>query len=613
MTWRVLVGLFLLGVLAGCASHGATDRDALVTLTQADAVRGSWQANDAPVEGWMPVSLLDDWSKRWPAHDGVVWYRLHMHVRDASQPIGLLLDYVCLADAVYVNGSLVHRDPGLTEPLSRSWVAPQYFLLDQPLLRSGDNIVLIRVSGLAAYQPGLGTVRYGDPQQAYAEYRQAWLARYQLRFFDFAISAVLGGVFLMMWLFRRKDATYGWYALNVLIGALFEWNYIASDVWPFSGTDGFEAFNVAVYVAYVCSFAVFLLRYCERRWPRLERVLFALSLFAFAGALGAPGWVGSLRGPWIAVASLIYYIALPTFMLHAWRSRRTDQRVLALCLVIPMVASAHDILLFYELVHDRIYLLALTAPFTLVGMGFVLAYRFSAAMRRVDGFNAELQAEVAAATTELSISLEREHASALAATRMGERLNLVRDLHDGFGGSLVSTIAALEHPASEQGAKPTVETLKELRDDLRLVIDTTAQDHSRDLAQLLGPFRHRWTQRLDAIDIEARWQLQALEGLQLGAAQQLDLLRFLQETLTNVLKHSGATRVQVTMLAAEANLQVTVEDNGRGFDTAIARATGSGAGLGSLNARAHRLGGSWVLDAKPGAGVTLRLVVPLPA
>ncbi|GGA40597.1 sensor histidine kinase [Dyella nitratireducens] len=559
----------------------------------------------------MPVSLLDDWSKRWPTHDGVVWYRLHMNVRNANQPIGLLLDYVCLADAVYVNGSLVHRDPSLTEPLSRSWVAPQYFLLDKPLLQSGDNIVLIRVSGLAAYQPGLGTVRYGDPQAAYSEYRKAWLVRYQLRFFDFAISAVLGGVFLMMWLFRRKDTTYGWYALNVLIGAVFEWNYIASDVWPFSGTDGFEAFNVAVYVAYVCSFAVFLLRYCERRWPRLERILFVLSLLAFACALCAPGWVGPSRGPWIAVASLIYYIALPTFMIHAWRSRKTDQRVLALCLIIPMVASVHDILLFYELVHDRTYLLALTAPFTLVGMGFVLAYRFSAAMRRVDGFNTELQTKVDAATTELSTSLEREHTLALATTRMSERLNLVRDLHDGFGGSLVSAIAALEHPASEQGAKPTIETLKELRDDLRLVIDTTAQDHSRDLAELLGPFRYRWTRRLDAIDIEARWQFESLEGLHLSAAQQLDLLRFLQEALTNVMKHSGATCVDVTMRVAEENLHVTVQDNGRGFDPVIARANAGGAGLNSLNARAHRLNGAWVLDAEPGTGATLKLIIPL--
>ena len=611
MTWRVLAGVFLLCALAGCAPAHEADRDALVTLTRADVAEGTWQADQAPATGWLPASLPDDWSRRWPAHDGVVWYRLHLRVRDADSPVGLLLDYVCLADAVYVNGSLVHRDAGLTEPLSRSWVAPQFFLLDKPLLHPGDNVVLVRVSGLAAYQPGLGTVRYGDPRAAHAAYRTGWLVRYQLRFFDFAISAVLGGMFLMMWLFRRKDATYGWYALNVLIGALFEWNYIASNVWPFPSTDAFEAFNVAVYVAYVCSFAVFLLRYCERRWPRMERMLLALSLLALACALAAPGWVGPSRGPWIAAASLVYYAALPAFMVHAWRSRRTDQRVLALCLVIPMVASVHDILLFYELVHDRVYLLALTAPFTLVGMGFVLAYRFSAAMRRVDGFNAELQAKVAAATAELSISLEREHASALAATRMGERLNLVRDLHDGFGGSLVSAIAALEHPSSERGAKPTVETLKELRDDLRLVIDTTTQDCSRDLAEVLGPFRHRWTRRLDAVDVEARWQLESLERVQLSAAQQLDLLRFLQEALANVVKHSGATRVDISMRAAHASLHVRVEDNGRGFDPAVARATARGAGLASMNARAHRLSGAWAVDAEPGTGASVSVVVPL--
>jgi len=151
-----------------------------------------------------------------------------------------------------------------------------------------------------------------------------------------------------------------------------------------------------------------------------------------------------------------------------------------------------------------------------------------------------------------------------------------------------------------------VSTLKELRDDLRLVIDTTTHEQDSDLAGLLAPLRHRWSQRLEVADIDSRWQLEGLDGLRLGPARSLDLLRLLQEALTNVLKHSGAARVDVTVQRDGDQLQVEVRDDGTGFDTATAR---RGAGLASLHSRATRLGSQLILDPLPGRGTTLRLTL----
>ncbi|MGO4779721.1 ATP-binding protein, partial [Lysobacter sp. 2RAB21] len=75
-----------------------------------------------------------------------------------------MLDYTHLASAVYINDVMVARDPSLVEPLSRGWVAAQYFLVSPPLLRAGDNVLLVRVSGLKNVEPGMGVVTRGAPE-----------------------------------------------------------------------------------------------------------------------------------------------------------------------------------------------------------------------------------------------------------------------------------------------------------------------------------------------------------------------------------------------------------------------------------------------------------------
>jgi len=593
-------------VLTACARQATPATPAVLTIDRAEAVQADWLSSAPPTTGWTPVKLMDYWNTRWPHHDGVVWYRVHWNQVNADTPVGLLLEYVCLADAVYVNGSLVYRDPQLIEPLSRSWVAPQYFLIDRPLLHTGDNTVLVRVSGLAAYQPGFGLVKVGNPEAVRSLYLHNMRWRYGIRQFNFAISAVLGALFSIFWLLRRKDTVYGWYALSTLFGAGYGWNYVAFSTWPFASTDAWQAFIAALFVAVACSFIVFLLRFCERRWPRTELALLLFTAVTFAFALIDPRLMGPWRDLWIMPTILVYYVSIVIFLWHAARSPRIDVRVLGASMLLPILASLYDLALYLEVIRGTTFLGELTAPLSLLGIGFAVAWRFSVAMRRAEGFNVELKHEVDVATAQLGDTLTREHQLALANTRIGERLNLVRDLHDGFGGSLLGAIAALENPRRPPEPARVVSTLKELRDDLRLVIDTTTHEQDSDLAGLLAPLRHRWSQRLEVADIDSRWQLEGLDGLRLGPARSLDLLRLLQEALTNVLKHSGAARVDVTVQRDGDQLQVEVRDDGTGFDTATAR---RGAGLASLHSRATRLGSQLILDPLPGRGTTLRLTL----
>lgn len=579
-------------------------------IVQAEAVRAGWDSQAPPAEGWTPVRLMDFWDARWPAHDGVVWYRLHWRQDDASQPVGLLLDYACLGNAVYVNGSLIARDPRLVEPLSRSWFKPQYFLLDRPLLREGENTLLVRVSGLSAYQPGFGPVAVGDPAVVRAQYERGVFKRYTIKLINFAMSAVLGVIFLLVWLLRRRDTVFGWFALTQLAGSLYGYNYIAPSPWPFSTTDGWQAMNVAWYMLAATTYALFLFRFGERRFPKLERAMWLVCAVTFAAALLTPHWTGLHRAPWYALAGLFYYAAIGWFMWHAVRVKHADYRVLAACLVVPVLVSFHDFALFFGWVRGDTYLLALTSVLTLIGIAFALAYRFVAALRRVENFNVELKREVDAATARLADTLAREHALALAHSRAGERLQLTRDLHDGFGGTLVGAIARLEQAPEDTPKAKVVAILKDMRDDLRLVIDSTAREHA-DLDDMLAPLRHRSAQLLEAVDIESHWRVDGVEGIELGGVRSLDLLRLLQEALTNVFKHSGATRVDVHLEREGERLRLRIRDNGRGFPDAAGKPSrDGGAGLASMRLRAQRLGGALQVESTP-QGVCLQLEFPL--
>lgn len=600
------LAVVLLLSFAGSASAQAQAQ--AVTLVHAEAARGGWNDAAPPVAGWVPVTLQDNWDQRWPDHDGVVWYRVRWQQAGAGRPVGLLLDYICMAGAVYVNGSLVGRDRSLVEPLSRAWIAPQYYLLDAPVLRQGENELLVRVSGLTAYQPAFGTVTIGDPAQVEAAFRSGKRVRFDLQMLDIAIGAVLAAMFGLFWLLRPQDTTYGWYAANGLFGFLYGLNWVKGSPWPFATTDAWQAFVAGCYMLMAPCFMVFLLRFADRRWPRRERAVLAVGAVAMLLALALPQVMGPHRDAYVLPMIGFHYLASLVFMAWALRHGRADQKVLGLCIAIPMLTALYDFAVYVGWVRAERMIGSFASPIMLLGLGFVLAHRFAATMRRVEGFNAELQREVAAATNELSATLTRQHALELSHSRAGERLQLVRDLHDGFGGTLVGAIARLQQAQGDTPKQEVVDLLKEMRDDLRLVIDTTAQEHA-DLAALIAPLRHRASRLLEAADIDAYWQVEGIDGLYLEPARSLDLLRLLQEALTNVFKHSRATRVDVRIAREGDQLRMQVADDGVGLaGTDAPRRDGGGAGFASMRLRARRLGGALdVRDADRGTALSLRM------
>ncbi|MHA6822424.1 7TM diverse intracellular signaling domain-containing protein [Ralstonia pseudosolanacearum] len=561
------------------------------------------ESDHPPATGWVDVTLPDDWQRRWHNFDGIVWYRLSWHQDRTDAPVAFMLDYLNMAGAIYLNGTLLMRDAQLAEPLSRAWNTPRLLLLPMTLLHEGTNTLLVRVSGMAMYESGLGPAAIGLPSLMQARFDHARWVRLDMQLFSLAVSATLGWFFLSMWLMRRQETVYGWFAVISLAWLIVGYNQVATSPWPFASTDGWEIANSIACLVYCVSYTVFILRFCERRWPCYERTLWGVIALASVAMVFAPHQqVQALRALSSTALALHYFATSLVFMVFAWRSGRSEHRILGACVTVFVVAGIHDLLTFLTILKDNIYYTALTSQLLMIGMALVLGRHFVENLRRMEGFNEDLTRSVNAAKSELTRTLQRQHELEIANARLGERLNLARDLHDGLGGTLVSSIVTLERTPHDVPPQRFLSILKALRDDLRIIIDSAASQQYGEatLADQIAPLRHRLTRLLEAQDIECRWHPSGIEACVLPSAKGLEIMRILQEALTNVLKHSRASHVDVGMRYDERGLQITVHDNGTGF-ALPAKAGQQGTGMRSMQARASRLGAAFDVRSSPGS------------
>ena len=191
-----------------------------------------------------------------------------------------------------------------------------------------------------------------------------------------------------------------------------------------------------------------------------------------------------------------------------------------------------------------------------------------------------------------------------------ERRAIARELHDDFGQVLTAIKLNLVRRDADQA------------ETIALVDGAIAR--MRDLAQDLRP------PLLDELGLPAslRWYVQR-EATRAGLDFQVDLATFerrpspsvetacfrvVQEALTNVIRHASATRVEVELRIAGDGLQLSIRDDGTGFDVAAARkraARGGSQGMLSMQERVALAGGELAIESSPGRGTSVRVCLPL--
>jgi signal transduction histidine kinase len=204
-----------------------------------------------------------------------------------------------------------------------------------------------------------------------------------------------------------------------------------------------------------------------------------------------------------------------------------------------------------------------------------------------------------------------------------ERRKLARELHDGIGQTLTALKNQLEVTRRlNDRTQPSVD------ERIGEAVEMAAQalDETRELSRLLRPAvlddlglgpALQWLARTagERFSVEVDLELRGLDG-RLDSEVETLAFRVVQEALTNVAKHSGATAAKIEVERTAAHLKIRIADSGRGFDPQLALDSahgGAGVGLRGMRERAELFGGKAHIDSGAGRGTRIELMVPLAA
>ena len=208
----------------------------------------------------------------------------------------------------------------------------------------------------------------------------------------------------------------------------------------------------------------------------------------------------------------------------------------------------------------------------------------------------------------------------LISSQESERQRIAAELHDSLGQRLIiiSNLAQLSMRAQAKGSAAPAETVQEIGAEAALAIQET-----REISYNLRPLQLDRLGLTKAVETLAR-TVSSASGIKIDATVdniddalpdelRINFYRIVQESLNNVMKHSGASKAEVTVLRDAEHLVLSVRDNGIGFSPGSRPVKGgmNGFGLTGMEERASSLGGSFRIRSTANHGTVMTVEIPL--
>lgn len=514
--------------------------------------------------------------------------------------------------AVYFNGRLV-GDSGSLKPLSRNWNRVVYVTVPNGMFRAGVNTVDLLVTAGSVRPALIGTAYLGPDELLRAPNDRASLAKIGLPIVAAAALFTVAALTLAIWVRRRRQTAYGLFALASALFALSMTDFFM--VRPFMADAHWEVLvGLARLTMAVCLMA--LVTYVAgQRHAGMGR--FAVPIGGVAGlGLLVSALMGALS--WGLGGAAVTVCLLALISVSALVSRRESGRVAA-----AMLAGFLALCLFATAAWDLAVqggwigasLAPITPPVGLVAVIFAawwLVKRFAVTMDNLEELNVGLQEKIDEKALELEEGYRR--AAVLERERIlgGERERMMRDMHDGLGGHLISALALAQE--GQEGKDDLVTALRTALVDMRLVIESLSPTEV-DLTGALGLLRAQMEPLLKARNMRFDWQvIDWPDDEEHDMSKTLNILRLVQEAVTNAVKHSGGrvVRVATSIEGAETDRPaaiVEISDDGQGIADKVPSLVSRG--LGNMRRRAEEIGGriDFGVCSEMG-GCRVRLTIP---
>jgi two-component system sensor histidine kinase UhpB len=309
--------------------------------------------------------------------------------------------------------------------------------------------------------------------------------------------------------------------------------------------------------------------------------------------------------------------AIPLF----WRLFVPNACVLVVACVVLIVEPANGRIV--ALIGGLAIMLAVNL--LLMRRAFAPLTRLMATMNRVDPLRPGERVPVVGPPSEVTVlarefnamldrieTERRESAQRMTVSEDAERRHLATELHDEIGQTLTALILQIGHIRAKGGSPEDL--------DEAIATAEAALEDVRRLARRLRP------EVLDELGLTAALttlcnRLSSQTGLvihrtlpesppPLTADEQLVVYRIVQESLTNVIRHAGASQVRVTLTAEPGQVEVVVADDGRGLPADGVPLEG---GIRSMRERALLIGAELTWASADAGGTMIRLQVPVRA
>lgn len=498
---------------------------------------------------------------------------------------------------VSLNGMTVGNAGRMTPPVSRNPRRALVFPIERDQLRVGTNRLTVE---LARAPDGIGyldRVLFGPERVLREQVNRHTVLRLTIpkgiTLLVLVMSIVIGALAFV----RRKEVDYLYFSLGTLVWSVHSAAYIVTDV-PFGDRvfDWMRFVTMGLF-AYIGG-VLYTHRYIGANHPQLESRM-ALLVIAGAVVLGVvdqDAFYKTAYYLWHPFCIALAGYGMTRLMLRAYRRNDIEAHVIAASAMALLVFGLHDLATTWGYAPwHRGYVLHYAMAFTLAIFCGVLLRRFVGALNEAERLNLDLEARVQATRTELDETFRENQKLENRRVIAEERDRIMRDMHDGMGGQLITTLALIED--DETSTDQVATALRGALQDLRLMIDSL-DVAGEDITTMLGMFRARIEPSLQTHDIRLVWQVEPIGDIpNFGSAKALHVLRILQEAVTNVIKHSDAS--EVTLSAKDRarpgggrQVTISVQDNGRGLpDT-----PGTGRGLANMKSRALTIGA--MFDAK---------------
>lgn len=580
--------------LSGLVSHA----EALITDERSyNSVKSAFSGK--------PISLPHDWFNQ-GLDTTVVWYRAKFLTdKTNEEPWAVYLPAVTHNAEIYINGTWIGHSSAPANPIPRHHNYPILLEFTSELLKAENEIVL-RVEAAHARQGLLGEFFVAPSSQLMESYQSKNIWRIELIKWMTAIMLFTAFIILWFWLYRPKDKIYGLFSLMLFIWSAHNLNLFVIHI-PVP-THFWESMTMATLGWTVVLMIHFNHRYVGEPVAVIEK---AAVIFAIAGLgiflipdLGMVLHFGYLVWDGFLIVFGIY--ALLYLGYKFYQKLELDIYLMLVAGIPILVFGLHDILVVNHLRSRTEGLIIQYSVLPAMGLfTWFLIRRFVESLNEAEQLNENLETRVKTKQQEIESQYKKLMELENKQTLSHERDRIMRDMHDGIGGQLIS----LKDILARQPEQPTLikEKVNACLIDLRTVIDSLDPALS-DIATLLGNLRSRLERQLEGTGIQLIWSINELPDLfELKPQQSLHLMRIIQEAVNNAIKHTETPSIE---------LEADVDRDTRAFEIAIkdkgsklAKAANQGRGINNMKYRSQQLGAQCEVTIQPeGSEVRLRFI-----